>query len=479
MFWDLRTHPSTTPCIIDGANHRRYSYGELMEATTAAQRDVKSDAKSLVLLSCDNSFVSVVYYLALLQTHQAAILVHRDIDIALLQTLVGIYEPDLLVLPRNTPPTFGPYEPKDSAFGEVALFEKKTRHPVLIHPGTAILLSTSGTTGSPKMVRLSKKNLQANAESIAAYLGLTPGERPITTLPLHYSYGLSVMNSHLHAGAAVVLTNLSVLQKEFWDLFRKNECTSFAGVPFTYQMLERLHFEKMDLPTLRTITQAGGRLSVERIAHFEKIARERRMKFFVMYGQTEATARISYVPPEELHRKIGSIGKAIPGGVLSIEDEGKRRAEPFGEGEIVYTGPNVMLGYAESRADLGRGDELNGVLHTGDLGHQDEDGYFFVTGRLKRFIKVFGLRLNLDEVERMLEAFVASPFACFGSDDDLLVAVETSDVELLKRIKQHIIDLYHLHHSVVTVFQVSSIPLNSSGKKDYNRLKTEFSNVRD
>ena len=198
-----------------------------------------------------------------------------------------------------------------------------------------------------------------------------------------------------------------------------------------------------------------------------------------MYGQTEATARISYVPPEELQRKVGSIGKAIPGGVLTIEEDGKERAEPFKEGELVYAGPNVMLGYAESAADLNKGDELKGILHTGDLGHKDWEGYFFVTGRLKRFIKVFGLRLNLDEVERMLESFVAHPFACFGSDDALLVAVETSDPELLRTIKQHIVDLYHLHHSVITVFQIPSIPLNSSGKKDYHRLKTEYSNVRD
>ncbi len=264
-------------------------------------------------------------------------------------------------------------------------------------------------------MRLSEQNVRANAESIAGYLGLTPDERPITSLPLHYSFGLSVLNSHLLAGAVVVLSGDSVLQRPFWDAFRAHGCTSLAGVPFTYQMLERVGFRDMDLPTLTTLQQAGGALDLHLTrVYAEHMARLGR-RFFVMYGQTEATARIAYVPPERLLDKLGSAGIAIPAGRLRIDaDESASRAARS-TGEIIYEGPNVMLGYASDPDDLRRGDDLHGVLRTGDIGYLDEDGFLFLVGRSKRIAKVFGLRVNLDEVEVALRE--SGPAAVVGGSD--------------------------------------------------------------
>jgi long-chain acyl-CoA synthetase len=225
------------------------------------------------------------------------------------------------------------------------------------------------------------------------------------------------------------------------------------------------------------MTQAGGRLTPDRQKRFYEIAVRKNIRFFVMYGQTEATARISYVPFENLGNKFGSIGIPIPGGKLAVENEGKEIHVPGTQGELVYTGPNVMMGYADSRADLSKGDELHGTLHTGDVGYVDADGYFFVTGRIKRFIKVFGLRLNLDEVEVMLDRHLRKPVACVGADDSLMIVVETDAQTDIESAKSKVVDLYHLHHSVVHGFRMESLPKTLNGKRDYAKIKEEVERV--
>jgi acyl-CoA synthetase (AMP-forming)/AMP-acid ligase II len=209
-------------------------------------------------------------------------------------------------------------------------------------------------------------------------------------------------------------------------------------------MLERIGMRDMDLPALRTMTQAGGRLDPQVALRYAERAR-----FFVMYGQTEATARIAYVPPERLAEKAGAIGVAIPGGELRVED-----------GELVYEGPNVMLGYAEERADLARGDELGGVLATGDLGHVDDDGFFFVTGRSKRIAKVFGQRVNLDEIE----AAVDGPAGAVAGEDRIeLFAERGADARALCA-------RFRLPPRSIRVHEVERLPVRASGKVDYAAL---------
>lgn len=440
MFWELERHAAGASAsgLFEAAARRWVGYGELLEKVGKVQERLNVGGKKLAALLCDNSVSSIVGYLAALRSGHAVMLINNTIDASLRERLFETYRPEIIL--NGSEVTFS-----------------KTADNSPIHSDTAALLSTSGTTGSPKLIRLSYRNLQSNAESIVQYLGIDAGERAITSLSMSYSYGLSVINSHLQAGASLVCTNASVVAPEFWGAFKDQACTSFAGVPFSYGMLEKLRFARMNLPSLRTLTQAGGRLAPEKIQMFAEAAREKGIRFFVMYGQTEATARISYVPWERLFEKIGSVGVAIPGGKIDLS----------AEGELIYEGPNVMLGYAEARADLARGDEMGGRLATGDLGYRDADGFHYITGRLKRFIKMTGLRLNLDEVEKMLESALACPVACAGRDEALHVVIESAQPSDAAEAKKRVTELYKLHHAMVHVHQTAALAVNTSGKKDY------------
>lgn len=474
MFWDLDHRADRSRRLYDASTDSELTYQDLFDLVTRWENVLRSERRQLVALFCDNSLASIAAYLAAIRSGQTVILFNAATDPSLRHRLFEIYWPEIIIgvgepseIPKGYSVCSGP-----SASVTVARADEPACQPIA--PETAVLLSTSGTTGSPKLIRLSYCNLQSNAEAIVRYLGITQADTAITNLPLSYSYGLSIVNSHLLVGASLVCTNASIMTREFWDQFSRLQCTSFAGVPFTYSMLERLRFEDMSLPSLRTMTQAGGRLAPEKIRLFADIAKRKDLRFFVMYGQTEATARISYVPWERLADKIGSIGLPIPGGHLTLIRNGQEIIEPYREGELVYTGTNVMLGYAETRASLSKGDELNGVLHTGDLGHRDADGYFYITGRMKRFIKVFGLRLNLDEVEKMLETALGYPVACTGRDENLQVLVESDADATCADAQRYVVSLYKLHHSSVRVCRVHALPVTASGKKDYHAVGHQF-----
>jgi long-chain acyl-CoA synthetase len=342
-----------------------------------------------------------------------------------------------------------------------------------VHADVALLLSTSGSTGSSKLVKLSHSAVTANAVSIAQYLALDSTERPVTTLPMHYAYGLSVLNSHFAVGATVLLTSHSIMTRPFWSLFREHAATSLSGVPMTYETLKQLHFERMDLPSLRTLTQAGGRLAPTLVQWFGEVAADRGWQFIVMYGQTEATARISYVPAAKLLEKTDSIGIAIPEGSLDIVDpQGQAVYGNAATGELRYRGPNVMMGYASSMADLALPDTQGGVLLTGDLAWRDADGYFHIVGRLQRFIKIFGNRLGLDEIEMQLQES-GYDVAVTGRDDLLLIATETSGVDN-EKILSMVSSRYRLPRSSVLVVSVDNLPRSSSGKILYSELLNQL-----
>jgi long-chain acyl-CoA synthetase len=457
-FWEL-THPAGRPALVDQATGARISYGELARAADDMARRLPDDGrKSLGFLLCRNRPGAVIAYLASLRRGDAVYLGNPQLHPRLQEGLLESYGPEWIVGPASAaPPGYravaSPADP-----WELTLFlrEGPLGRGESIHPDLAVLLSTSGTTGSPKLVRLSPRNLQANAESIRGYLGVTADDRPVTSLALHYSYGLSVVNSHLAAGATVLLTDAGVVERAFWEFAASERATSFAGVPFTYLTLQRLRFDPGKYPALRTMTQAGGALDVSVQEHFGKLAESRGVRFFVMYGQTEATARISYVPPAQLLGKLGAIGIAIPGGELSLDPA---------TGEILYRGANVMLGYATSRADLARGDELEGVLRTGDLGRRDGDGYFYVTGRLKRFIKLSGNRVNLDELEGALAALLGEPVACHGVDDRLVVLVENEGLH--EELASLLVTRFAVTPAAFSVVAVERIPRTDTGKVDY------------
>jgi len=292
------------------------------------------------------------------------------------------------------------------------------------HPDLALLLSTSGSTGSPKLVRLSGANLQAKAGSIAQFLGLTAAERAITSLPLSFSYGLSVLNSHLSVGASLVLTDHSVADPAFFEAIARHGVTSLAGVPYSYDLLERAGALARLPGTLKTLTQAGGRMAPEMIRKVGRAVDRIGARLVVMYGQTEATARIAYLPPKLVDTHAGCIGRAIPGGELWLAREDGTPAAPGEAGELVYRGPNVMMGYATGRDELGDPPGPD-TLRTGDLAVEEEPGLFRITGRLSRFVKPYGLRVGLDDLEARCRAQGAD--AHVAGDDSLIVAATATE----------------------------------------------------
>lgn len=469
MYWRPEEKSDEHNGIYDGAGKKYFSYRRLVESAENIAGKFPSGRKLLVTLFCDNSLSSIVAYLAVLRSGNAAMLLNASTEKTLKRRIVEIYSPELIISGDRDDIPDG-YIVAKSGFRGLLLAEPKVASNLEVQENIAVLLSTSGTTGSPKFVRLSYKNIQSNAESIASYLEIDSEENAITTLPMSYSYGLSVINSHLLAGANIVCTNESFVKKEFWALFNDRRCTSLAGVPFSYALLERIGYADMQLPSLRTMTQAGGKLADDKVRLFSDICQKMDARFFVMYGQTEATARISYLPADRISEKIGSVGIAVPGGNLDIVADGQIVEKLGVEGEVQYLGPNVMLGYALSRQCLSKEDELGGRLSTGDVGYKDEDGYLYITGRLKRFLKILGLRLNLDEVEQMLEESLSCPVACVGDDDNLHVFVESVRDQDIKKTSIAISSLYQLHHSVVRVHKADHLARTASGKKDYKTL---------
>lgn len=398
--------------------------------------------RRLVLLAARNDVGTLVAYLAAMTAGHPLLLVPADKPAAL-DSLTEAYRPDVVMR-------------TDGGALHIDELWPGTRHD--LHPDLALLLSTSGSTGSPKLVRLSRQNLTANALSIAEYLDIGPDDRAATTLPFSYCYGLSVVNSHLVRGASLVLTDLSVVDPCFWDLFREAGATSFAAVPYSFDLLDRVGFADMDLPSLRYVTQAGGRLAPEKVRAWADTGQRRGWDLFVMYGATEATARMAYLPPDLAAEHPGTIGIPVPGGSFRIEP-----VDGLPHGELVYSGPNVMLGYAETAADLALGRTVH-ELRTGDLARRTADGLYEVVGRLSRFVKIAGLRVDLGQVEGILSGMGAVA-AVSGSDAGLVIAVEGGhDAGLLAKAVAG--DL-GLPRASVAVRSVERLPRLATGKIDY------------
>lgn len=448
MFFEQLNSYNYTAIIT---NTGQYTYQQLLQLTK--EYSLHSTQKELVLLLCENNIQVIAAYIAALQAGHAVMLMGANTNKQLLDSIVETYQPKWIIGSI----LFSDYVQMGNVQARTASAS------YVIHQDLAVLLSTSGTTGSQKFVRLSYANIQANAESIVAYLQIKQNERAILNLPLSYSYGLSILNSHLQVGATILLTEESVIAKPFWQFAREHQATSLAGVPFTYQMLRRIGFLKMELPSLTTLTQAGGHLDERVVKLFGEYAEQNNKKFYIMYGQTEASPRMSYIPADQLLRKVGSIGIAIPGGQFELAPE---------TNELIYKGANVMLGYAESLNDLAKGDENNGILYTGDIAEVDEDGYYTITGRMKRFVKLFGLRINLDDVERKIVSIVEQPVACSGNDDKLIVVIESE--KAIAGAKQCLELMYKLHHSAYKIIVVDSIPRMANGKTDYKAIKDEM-----
>lgn len=463
--WELHKFKNNIAAIDEFGT--TISYGEL-QAECKHIADA-AGRRCLVFALCENTIGSVIGYVAFVNSQVVPVLLNAHLERELLENLLETYCPSYLWVPEGQAAAYDGTKAVYSAYGYVLLKTSYDKDYAL-YKELCLLLTTSGSTGSPKFVRQSYANVKANAESIVQYLELDETERPITTLPMNYTYGLSIMNSHLLVGATLLLTDKAIMQKEFWAFLKEHEATSFGGVPYTYEMLERLRFFRMQLPSLRYVTQAGGKLTPELHKKFAQHAKETNMRFLVMYGQCEATARMGYLPAEKSLEKYGSMGIAIPGGTFHLIDvNGNRITEPHVTGELVYEGANVTLGYADCGEDLIKGDERNGILHTGDMAQFDEEGYYYIVGRKKRFLKIYGNRVNLDEVDRLIKAkFDNIDCACAGVDDHLYLFV--TEEEQAKPVKDFVVSKTGINQAAFQTIVIEEIPKNDAGKTLYKEL---------
>jgi acyl-coenzyme A synthetase/AMP-(fatty) acid ligase len=465
LFTDLSY--SSDPILIED-NGTILSYKDLKSFSDMIFPLGNNGSKPVVFCLCKNTIPSVAGYISFLRAGWVPLLLDAKQETSLISNLLDIYKPLYIWLPQSLEMNFIDTE-KILSFYSYTLLKTKFDNQVKLPDSLSLLLTTSGSTGSPKLVRLSYKNIISNAEAIAEYLNINNRERPVTTLPMFYTYGLSVINSHLIKGATILLTEKTVVQKEFWDFAKNQKATSIAGVPYTYEILKPLNIFKMDLPELKTMTQAGGKLDAKIVKWYLEQAQATGKQFIVMYGQTEATARMSYLPFDNASNKSGSIGIAIPDGKFSLIDEnGKKIIEPDKDGELIYSGPNVSLGYAESREDLLKGDDNNGVLYTGDIARRDIDGYYYITGRKKRFVKIYGNRVNLDAIEQMTKT-ITDFCACIGVDGLITIFVTKHDLE--DTIKKTLSTKTSFPNTVFAVKYIDEIPKNASGKIQYSDLE--------
>lgn len=437
------------PALLDQVSEA-ISYEVLADHVDAFAARIGPERR-LILLEPAQSFHSIVAYLASLKTRMPILLAPEGrggADSALARQ----YKPGIVIGPDAEPERL----------------DHDPNREVPLHPDLAVLLTTSGSTGGSKLVRLSLSNIEANARSIAEYLGLQETDRAALSLPLYYSYGLSILNSHLIVGAAVCLPNVPITSPQFLQWLDEAGCTNLSGVPYSYEIYERLGLRNQALKSLRLMTAAGGRLPPDTVRRYDRYLREKSGEFFVMYGQTEATARIAYLPPKAAEHHADCIGIAIPGGELSLIDEQGHAVKGVGvSGELVYGGPNVMMGYAESVEDLARGSEV-GRLHTGDLAERTEQGFFRIVGRKSRFSKLSGFRVSHDDIEQQLVK-KGHRAAVTGDDKNIIIAVEALDET--QPLIEFICSFTLVTPAQIAFVHYEELPRLPTGKTDYGGIR--------
>lgn len=462
MFLELEKKNRESIAVIDDAGCVA-TYGQLCDSIESF--DQLGMPRCVVFCLCENSLGALAGYAAFESNGQVPLMLSAKIDRELLNNLSEVYHPSYYWIPEAF---------ADKVEGEKVMSEygyhlvKSDYEPYPLNEKLSLLMTTSGSTGSPKLVRHKYGNLEANARNVAAVFGWTPEERGVCDLPMNYTMGLNVINSHLYAGATVLMVAKNLMDPEMWDFVRDRKGTNFTGVPYSYEIMRRLRFERMDLPELKTMAEGGGKLTEKMFSWIAQLCSDTGRRFAATFGTTETSARLAFLDPEMALKKIGSIGKAIPEGEMFLADEIEDE-EGFVSGELGYRGPNVTMGYAECREDLIRGDEFNGEYLTGDLARRDSEGYYFITGRKKRFVKLFGLRVSLDETERIIKSRFGCECVCTGNDKCMYIVI--TDESLKDEIRPYISEKTNLHTSAFKVFVVDEIPRNEYGKVKFAELE--------
>lgn len=456
----IKENHSSTLVYIDGDSGVRAKWEEI----SCLQFPLSDERKKLAFLYLDNSIISVSILFSMLRAGNCICLLNQNLETELKEGLESKYHPSYIFdTKREEIRNYRKADVNGLKDLSISVFYTDI-YKYIVHHELCILLPTSGTTGSPKLVKLTDENLIANATSVIQYLPITPADSTPLNLPIYYSYGLSILLTNSIAGGQIICTNESILSRNFWNLFMKYQCNNFSGVPYTYEMLDRIGFSKMEGLNLKYFTQAGGKLDTKYRIIFGEYAAKHDARFFIMYGQTEAAPRMAFLDPQELFTKIESIGKAIAGGKFEIDSA---------NGELTYQGKNIFRGYALGWSDLDHLEVIE-TLRTGDLSYADDEGFYYISGRLNRFVKLFGNRIGLDEVEQRLRKKFECTIGCTGVNDQFILVVSDSEALSADDVKTFLSTLFGIHASAIRFRFVHSIPLNSNHKIDYPKILTEY-----
>ena len=445
----------------DGNN---ITYGDIIALSQALSQTLPE--RSLMFVLTENNVGGIAWVMAAIISGNVPLILNAHTDEALLDTLLDTYRPQYIVTPAEG-------ENADGLLTQYGYtITNLDNEPAELNPMLSHLLPTSGSTGSPKLVRHMYENIEAAALNISTFFRLTSSDRPFMVLPLYYTMGLSMVFSHLKVGATILITDLKMTDPGFWKFLKEQEATSFTGVPFSYEVLDKLRFTRMKLPHLTLLTQGGGKMSAELNLKFAEYCRDNGKRWVATYGQSEGTARMAWLPEEYALTKPGSIGIAVPNGELSLRDnEGNFITESPATGEMCYRGRNVTMGYARQRSDLALGDERHGFLPTGDIAYRDEDGFYYIKGRMGRFLKIFGNRIGLDECDHILRSALSCDCATTGTDDKIMVYI--TDPAQSDNALQALIKAVKVPANVIEVRTIAELPKNEAGKILYAKLPKE------
>ena len=450
--------------IDSNGNMLRYA-----DITTLSQQLTQHIAKrALCFLLVENNIGGIAWIMSMLNSRLLVpLILNIKTEDGLYQQLLDTYQPTYICAPTHLSVEG---QTIDTQYDYTLTKVSDTLSP--LHVDLSHLLPTSGSTGSPKLVRHKYENIEAAGLNISTFFELKQTDRPLMVLPLYYTMGLSIVFSHLRVGATILITGLSMTDPNFWKFLKEQHATSFTGVPYSFQVLNLMRFFRMDLPDMELLTQGGGKMPTDLNRKFAQFCQDNGKRWIATYGQSECTARMAYLPAKWAVEKIGSIGIAVPNGELSLIDtEGNPITTPQTEGEMCYCGKNVTMGYARKLTDLTLGDENNGYIRTGDLAYFDEDGCYYIVGRMGRFLKLFGMRVGLDECEQIVQTECGIECACVGTDEKMLVYITNANLQ--SQVKDILVQKTHIVATSFEIRIIASIPKNEAGKKLYSKLNNQ------
>ena len=443
------------------------SYRQVLKETDEIKKEIKS--RSLILIVSENSLGSLLAYIFCIINNHVGIIIDSKTSKQNILKIFKNYQPNYIFLSKKTKSIFKKICSEKYIFFDQSLMKNKLNKKKKLNKNLSLLLPTSGSMGSVKFVKLSRSNLKDNTDSIIGYLKINKKDSAITNLPISYSYMLSVINTHFEVGASIVISKYSLIEKKFWETLKNSKVTSFNGVPYTYEMLIRIGLKNIKIDTLKYLTCAGGKLEKDKLKEIIRFCKKNNLKFFSMYGQTEASPRISYLKPEFSEKKIGSIGKGMPGNKIYIVDNSdKKILKPFVEGEIICEGKNIFMGYSKNYNDLKKANEENYKLKTGDLGFFDKDGFFYITSRISKIAKIVGYRVDIGALENLMRQ-KGYKVACLSDNKKIFIFIEKkyNKTKLINTISK----ITNLNISSFELIKLKYLPRTSNNKISYNELK--------